>query len=244
MQKSKELKFLIKVVKQAGKFIKNKFQVDEKLSVGHGDLITTYDFKVEEFLIKKIKRKYPNFDIVSEEYNTENKLTENCFIIDPIDGTINFANFIPFWGIQVACVKNGKTVASVIYLPKLKEVYSADENGAYLNNEKIKVSSLPGKKSIISATGKNHMETILAANHPYTLQRSFYCACVDFAYVSCGKIAGTVFTNNTLWDYIPGLFICEKAGAHTLIINNAHIAANSKELLETLKKAALSSKKM
>lgn len=239
MKQTKDLKFLIKIVKKASRLITEKFEINDKESIGNGDLITTYDCKVEEYLIKEIKKDYPNFDVVSEEFNTGNKLTENCFVIDPIDGTINFAYFLPIWGIQVACVRDGKTVAAVIYLPKLKEMYSADENGAYLNNKKIKVNALPAEKNIISATGKHHMESVLAAEHAYTLQRNFYCACFDFACVASGRLGGTIFTNNTLWDYIPGLFICEKAGALTHNENNAHIAANSEQLLEILKKAAI-----
>ena len=78
-------------------------------------LVTDLDWEIEQFLIGKIRESYPDFDIVSEEYNTNNEVTDNCFIIDPIDGTINFANKLPLWGIQIACIKDGKRVASVIY---------------------------------------------------------------------------------------------------------------------------------
>lgn len=78
-----------------------KFEITNK--GGEYDLITNLDLKIEKFLIDEIKKNYPNFDIVSEEFNNNNQITENCFIIDPNDGTINFSNNIPLWGIQIAC---------------------------------------------------------------------------------------------------------------------------------------------
>lgn len=130
----KEIDFLKKTVLEANKISNNPFKVRNKNS--ENDLVTNLDLEIEKFLIDEIGKEYPNFDIVSEEYNTNNQITDNCFIIDPIDGTINFANNLPLWGIQVACVKNGKTIVSVISLPRINEFYYADETGAYLNDEK------------------------------------------------------------------------------------------------------------
>ena len=112
-----ELKFLIDVTRAAEKLVSEHFSVSAK--GGESDLVTDLDIKIENFLIEKIRAEYPSFDIVSEENNFQNTVTNNCFIIDPIDGTINFANNLPLWAIQIACKKGGKTVASVIDLPRL-----------------------------------------------------------------------------------------------------------------------------
>ena len=92
-------KFLIRNIKKARDQIDGKLIITPKSK--DGDLVTNFDTKVEKFLIKKIKRTYPNFDIISEELNGEKKVTKNCFIIDPIDGTNNFARKIPVWGMQI-----------------------------------------------------------------------------------------------------------------------------------------------
>ena len=94
---TKELKFLIDTVKEASKLITEEFEV--KAKDNKGDLVTNFDYEVEQFMINEIKKAYPNFNIVSEEFNSNEGLTDNCFTIDPIDGTINFANNIPLWGI-------------------------------------------------------------------------------------------------------------------------------------------------
>ena len=111
-------------------------------------MVTNFDYKVETFINNEIKMNYPDFDIVSEEFNSDNKLTDNCFTVDPIDGTVNFANNVPLWAIQVACIKSGETSSAVIYLPKLNELYYADESGAYMNGVKIKINSLEPKKGL------------------------------------------------------------------------------------------------
>ena len=103
-----EIEFLKDLVIRASKLITNEVIV--KAKDDKGDLVTNFDYDVENFISNEIKKSYPNFDIVSEEFNTNGKLTENCFTVDPIDGTINFAHGMPLWAIQVACVKKVKLV--------------------------------------------------------------------------------------------------------------------------------------
>lgn len=132
---SEELVFLIDVVKEASSLITPDFEV--KAKGNNGDLVTNFDLKIE-----KLKEKYPDFDIVSEENNSDKGITENCFVIDPIDGTVNFANNLPIWAIQVAMIKNNDVVAAVIYAPRLNELYCADSRAAYFNNKKIHVNNM------------------------------------------------------------------------------------------------------
>ena len=148
---TKELKFLLDIVSQAREISKEEFTV--KLKDGVNDLVTNLDVKIENFLIGKIKEAYPDYDIVSEEGNSKHQLTDNCFVIDPIDGTINFANGLPLWAIQIACRKNGKTVASVIDFPKLDETFYADKNGAFVNDKKISIREVPVRNALYVVDG-------------------------------------------------------------------------------------------
>ena len=148
---SKDLDFLIRLVKEASLLITDDMHV--KAKDDKGDLVTNFDYEIEKYMIENIKREYPDFSIISEEFNSKNELTENCFTIDPIDGTINFANGIPLWAIQVACIREGKTVAAVIYMPKFNELYSADENGAFLNGNSIHVNNLDIKHGLYNVEG-------------------------------------------------------------------------------------------
>ena len=227
-----ELEFLIDVVKQAGNMITDEFEVRAKDD--HGDLITNFDTEIEQYIIKRINEEYPGFDIVSEEFNSKKELTDNCFTIDPIDGTINFAHHIPLWAIQVACVKEGKTCAAVIYIPKLNEMYYADENGAFLNGNPIHVNNLDVNKGLFTIEGPNSIQGELRMIKRARQYRALYCAAVNFAFVACGRLSATCLVWDTYWDYIPGIYICEKAGAVTYHAEKMHIAANNNEFLQEL----------
>lgn len=230
---TKELKFLLSIVEQATEISKEKFTV--KLKDGVNDLVTNLDVKIEKFLIKKIKEEYPDFDIVSEEGNSKRQLTDNCFVIDPIDGTINFANGLPLWGIQIACRKGGKTVASVINFPKLGETYYADKNGAFLNGEKIQVRQVPIQNAIylVDGGGNNLPALENMAKHSINF-RHLYATCMSFASVACGRAHGVVFRADRAWDYLPGLYLAQKAGAKIVDKPNFHGAAMNKEFLDIL----------
>ena len=234
---SKDLEFLINLVKEASLLITDGMHV--KAKDDKGDLVTNFDYEIEKFIIDNIKKNYPEFSIVSEEFNSENELTDNCFTIDPIDGTINFANEIPLWAIQVACIKNGKTVAAVIYLPKLNELYSADEGGAFLNGNKINVNNLDIKHGVYNVEGPDKMQGQVKMSKISRHSRNFYCAAVNFAWTACGRLSGTIFIKDTAWDYVPGQFIVEKAGGVVYNEKRAHIAANNKEFVNMLKDNAI-----
>ena len=237
------IEFLKKITFEAAKMSENSFEV--KTKGGENDLVTSLDLEIEKYLIKEIKENYPDFDIVSEEYNTNNEVTDNCFIIDPIDGTINFANKLPLWGIQIACIKDGKTIASVIYLPKLKECYSADLNGAYLNDKKISVNEVPIKKALYSIDGENNLPAMQRMRKHSSNRRNLGAVCVSMAFTACGRIHGAVFRSNKPWDYEPGLFIAKMAGAKVKSVPGFHAAAMNEEFLnilenETAKKTNIS----
>ena len=232
---NRDLKFLVKTVKSASKLIKDDFEVNAKDD--KGDLVTTFDYSVEQFIISKIKKEYPSFDIVSEEYNSNKELTDNCFTIDPIDGTINFANHLPLWSIQVSCIREGKVVAAVIYLPKLRELYTADEQGAYLNGKAIHVNkdSLDRGIYVIDGPQSSMYESIMreVANN----YRSFYCASFAFSSIAAGRVSASMITKDNPWDYVPGQYIVEKAGGVIYNDKGMHAAANGKIFLEAMLKA-------
>lgn len=228
----KKIDFLKKIVLEANKITLKSFSVENK-GTGH-DLVTNLDLEIEKYLISEIKKEYPDFDIVSEEYNTENKVTDNCFIIDPIDGTINFANNLPLWGIQIACVKDGKTVASVISLPRINEFYYADETGAYLNDNKLTIKEVPLKNALYAIEVPDNLSYLFNIEKYSCNKRHFGATCISMAFVASGKIHACIFTEDRAWDYEPGLFLCKMAGASIKSVNGFHAAAMNSEFLNIL----------
>ena len=228
-----EVEFLKKIVQEAEEISRRNFEVHEKGD--EGDLVTNLDVEIERFLIARIKEEYPDYAIVSEESNADKTVTDNCFIIDPIDGTINFANGLPLWGTQIACCKNGKTVASVINLPKIGEFYYADETGAYLNGQKITVREVPVKNAIYAMIGHGVIGAAEKAQRYSRNYREFGATCVALAFLASGKIHGVSFMIDQPWDYVPGLFLCKKAGAKVESIDGFHAGAMNQEFLDILK---------
>ena len=227
------VEFLKKIVLEASSLITDDFEVNSK---GDSyDVVTNFDYAVEKYLIEKMKESYPTFTIVSEEFNTESEETDNCFIIDPIDGTINFSNKIPLWGIQVACKKDGETCAAVIFLPKLNELFWADETGSYLNGEKISVSKYKHLKNAIYTMNGNNAEKLHQKIDKYAHSRRIFGACcVCYAYVACGRLSGEFFGNDSAWDYAPGMYIAKQAGAYVIDKKGTHIAAATEEFAKLL----------
>lgn len=229
----KESEFIRRIVQEANNITNKNFEIYSK--DGEYDLVTNLDLEIEKYLIGEIKREYPDFDIVSEEFNMHNEVTDNCFIIDPIDGTINFANNLPLWGIQIACRKEGKTIASVISLPRINEFYYADETGAYLNGEKIRVNEVNIKNALYAIDGNNNLPCMQRMRKYSSNRRNFGGVCVSMAFLASGRIHGAVFRSDKPWDYEPGLFLCKMAGASVLSIKGFHGAAMNQEFLDILK---------
>ncbi len=210
----KELDFMLRMVEDAENLINdNKVKVNDK---GEDDLVTNLDLEIENYIISNIKTEFPNFSVVSEEFNSSNALTPNCFTIDPIDGTINFANGLANWAIEMACVKNEETAASVIYMPMVEEFYFAVKGeGAYLNDEKIKVKQVPINRSIyaICGTGNNIFEIHNKMRKHTKHYRALGAMSNTLAYTAKGAISGCILLSPTIWDLQPGLLLCKEAGA-------------------------------
>lgn len=239
---TKDLQFLVEIVKQAGDLITDDFVVRAKDK--NNDLITNFDFEIEKFLIEKLKEKYPKFSIISEEFNTDVKETANYFTIDPIDGTINFAHNLPLWGIQVAMIKNHETCASVLFLPRFDEIYYADKTGAYQNGRKLDLTKV--KQFSQPLIDQIYLKNEEAFNKEFAkdvpskyiarIFRKFYCSACSYSWLASGRLGAFVFAKSLPWDYMPGMYLVKQAkGANGVLKHGDEeylVAAANKEILD------------
>ena len=116
-----------------------KLQVSKK---GPSDFVTNSDLKAEKIIIEELKKAKPNFSIISEENGIEKIRTKKyVWIIDPIDGTINFLHGIPHFAISIALKSNEEITSGIIFDPIKNEIFYAEKNsGAYFNNHRVRVS--------------------------------------------------------------------------------------------------------
>ena len=148
------MNIMIKASEKASKILIRDFGEIEKLQVSKkspSDFVTNSDLKAEKIIIEELEKARPNFSFISEEKGIkENKDINNTWIIDPIDGTINFLHGVPHFAISIALKSNNEIVSGLIYDPIKDEMFFAEKNnGAFLNNQKIRVSKKYYRKLFI-----------------------------------------------------------------------------------------------
>ena len=155
---SANLNLMIKASEKASKALIRDFGEIEKLQVskkGPTDFVTNSDLKVEKIIIEELKKARPNYSIISEENGIENnKDKTNTWIIDPIDGTINFLHGIPHFAISIALKSNDEIVSGLIFDPIKNEMFFAEkEGGAFFNNHRVRVSKKNKLNNCLFVTG-------------------------------------------------------------------------------------------
>ena len=208
---SANLNIMIKAAEKASKILIRDFGEIEKLQVskkGPADFVTNSDLKAEKIIIEELKKGRPNFSIISEENGIENnKDKNNTWIIDPIDGTINFLHGIPHFAISIALKSNEEIISGIIFDPIKNEMFYAEKNnGSYFNNHRVRVSQKNEVSDCLFVTGgKIYTEPDL----PY---RKTGCAALDMAYVASGRYDGYFQQNLNLWDIAAGIILVKEAG--------------------------------
>ena len=151
------LNFAIKIAKEAGKIQMSYFGDYGKLSKKSTniDLVTKADIESEDFIIKKIQETFPEHSILSEERGELLSDSEYLWVIDPLDGTTNFTHNLPIFAVSIGLVKKGvEVICGVVHNPAADKCFYAEKNkGAYLNKNKIKVSSSRTLSDSLLATG-------------------------------------------------------------------------------------------
>ncbi len=221
----KEKKFLEKIIVKAyNTQIKNHARSATIKENQHfnRDVVTSCDIGSEKYIISQIKKYFPNDNIVSEESNAHNIAKGRCWIIDPLDGTVNFANNIDIYCIQVAFLVEGNCVLSAIYCPTIDKLFVADETGAFINGKRFETKQIDDTKNAIVTTcdyiNKDkylldaQLKLVRYMNTQFEKVRCLGSAGYEFALVATGKTNAFVSFSFNLWDIEPGLFLCKMAG--------------------------------
>ena len=169
--------------------------------------------KIEE--LSKIKK---NYSFITEETGIiKNKDKENVWIIDPIDGTTNFLHGIPHFAICIALQHKNEIISGLIFDPIKDEMFYAEKNnGAFFNNQRIRVSKKNDISECLFAVGKIKHDTT------DIICRRSGCAALDMAYVASGRYDGYFQNNLNLWDIAAGIIMIKEAGG---IINEIDLTS-------------------
>ena len=220
---SPNLNIMIKASQKASKALIRDFGEIEKLQVsvkGPSNFVTNADIKAEKIIIEELMKAKKNYSIISEEDGSKiNSDSENVWIIDPIDGTSNFLHGIPHFAISIALKSNNEIISGLIYDPIKDEMFYAEKNnGAFFNNQRIKVSKKREIENCLFATGGK--EKVISD----FITRKTGSAALDMAYVAAGRYDGYFQNNLNLWDVAAGIIIIKEAGG---IVNEINLSNHS-----------------
>lgn len=215
----------ILAAKEAGKIHKKYFSTDLAIKTKKTsfDLVTVADIEAEKKIVSVIRDNFSNHNFLGEEAKYKKTDSEYTWIIDPLDGTNNFAYRLPIFSCSIALVKDNRPIAGVVYDPTRDELFSAEEGkGARLNNQELSVTAAKTLKQSLLITGFyynrgedmfENLEKIkrFFLEHIIGLRR-LGSAALDLCYVACGRASGFWEFELNPWDFAAGILIVKEAG--------------------------------
>jgi myo-inositol-1(or 4)-monophosphatase len=188
------------------------------------DLVTEADLAAEELILETLQRKLPGIKTISEESSNTYEIlpTEPVWIIDPLDGTTNFAHNFPWFAVSIALYADNRSRVGVIYHPMQNELFCATESGgAWLNDRPIRVSDVSSLQNALVATGfpydvRDRSDVILTMLKKVLEQaqgvRRPGAAALDLAYLACARLDAFWEVDLKPWDSAAGYLLVEEAG--------------------------------
>lgn len=236
---------LLKATEASGKILQQyfngPFEVSSKSTVN--DLVTEVDKKSETAIINIIRETYPDHFILSEEVGEMKTASSVKWIIDPIDGTVNYANGIPICCVSIGVEQDGEMILGAVYNPFMNELFVAEKGkGATLNGVPIHVSTKADVGTSCLVTGFAYqwadspnnplqvLERVIKAGIPV---RRLGSAAIDLCWVACGRFDGFYEHHLQAWDSAAGFLIVEEAGGKVTNFSGQRYSPYEKEILAT-----------
>lgn len=236
---------LLEATKEAGKIIQQYFQGSFNIENKEGinNLVTEVDKHSEKAIIDIIRKNYPGHSIISEEEGEMLQESDYQWIIDPIDGTVNFAHGIPICCVSIGLKHKEELLLGAVYNPMMNELFFAEKGkGAYLNDKPIKVSSKTNFAKACLVTGfpykwPNSSEHPIRVFERFILEglpvRRLGSAAIDLCWVACGRFDGFWEYNLSSWDVAAGYLIVQEAGGRITNFDGEPYSVFDKETLAT-----------
>lgn len=211
------------------------------------------DDSIEKKIFHAIREKYPEHEIIGEEGNNYRGKSDYTWVIDPLDGTVNFIRGFPYFSVAISVLKKNEPFVGVVYHPVTKELFYAQQGeGAFLNGKKIRVSKINSLAEAYLSTGFRYnrgkgfsrsVEKFKSVLEKALVVRRTGSAALDLCQVAKGTFDGFFMYDSRKWDVIAGLLIIQEAGGEyslipkenyfvDVIAANPAITAELKDLLE------------
>jgi len=221
-----------KAAREAGKILLSNLGTVQKVSFKsiQSNLVTEIDKQSEEQIIKILNDDFPDFDILAEESGSSStKNSEFMWVIDPLDGTTNYAHGLPIFTISIGLVKGNEVITGVVYDPVRDHMFYAEKGkGAFLNGKALSVSKTKDIKKSLLVTGFPYnveenpdfcFERFIVMTKNSRAVRRLGSAALDFAYVASGIFDGFWEVKLNPWDIAAGMLLVKEAGGKVTNFN-------------------------
>jgi myo-inositol-1(or 4)-monophosphatase len=230
---------------EAGALLKRGF--NRRLTVkykGRIDPVTEVDLASEKLIVAKIRRTYPNHDILTEEGTTKRTRSSRFrWIIDPLDGTVNFAHGFPIYCVSIAAEYDGEIIAGAVCDPERGELFHAARGrGAFMNRRRLHVSPQKNLERALLATGfaydigtspRNNLGYFARMAKKAQGIRRAGSAAIDLCWVAAGRVDGFWELKLHPWDTAAAVLILQEAGGRSSRVNGKSYAITDLDLLAT-----------
>jgi myo-inositol-1(or 4)-monophosphatase len=217
------LQFAAELARAAGDVLKHYMSRDKQVELkGRANLVTIADKESEALIIQKIRERYPDHSILAEESGASGTGKQGRWIIDPLDGTTNFAHQYPFYCVSIGFEQRGTVLCGAVYDPHRDEMFTGSRgNGAYLNGQRLQVSDVEELSGGLLTTGfsysfRKNVDLVMGHFRDFMLEsqtvRRGGAAALDLCYVAMGRCDGFWEMDLHPWDTAAGLVILEEAG--------------------------------
>lgn len=239
------LQDVIVIAKEAGEIIRDGFKKNFsiELKTGENNIVTEIDKKAEKTIIDFVNKKYPGHSILAEESGATDKGNEYLWVIDPLDGTTNFAHGLPIFSVSIGLQKNGQTICGVIYDVMRDKLFACEKgSGSFCNDEKIYVSNNDNLQKSLLVTGfpyeqaeriDSAVELFKAFLSKSRAVRRLGSAAIDLCFVAEGVFDGFWEEKLNPWDVCAGMLLVEEAGGKISDFNGRFTDIYSKQMLAT-----------
>lgn len=210
---------------EAGKILRQGFGNVKQISYkGVADLVTEYDHKSERLILARLQSLYPHHSFRAEESGFTSSYEPSHFewLVDPLDGTTNYAHGFPFFAVSIALLEGGQPIVGVVFDPLRDELFAASSTTkATLNGDPIRVSSTSRMKHSLLATGfpynvrsleKNNLSEFSRISLRAQGIRRAGAAALDLSYTACGRLDGYWELQLQPWDMAAGALVLQSAG--------------------------------
>ena len=226
---------LLECLRPAGEILLRYFgkAVNIRNKGDQSNIVTDADVASEQLIVGRIRERFPDHSIIAEETGYQRRASEFTWVIDPLDGTSNFAAGLPWFGVQVAVLKNQTPILAAMYLPLTRTLYFAEEGrGVFRDDTPVRVTAETDPRNVLCAIGLDatasveescrQTEVLRRVANGVRNFRATNCL-LDFCFTIDGRLGGCVNFSTKIWDIAPLAVMLPEAGGRLTQVNGSAI---------------------